>query len=74
MSFCPQEDDAWETGTPTHSRAVLSVSFPLCWGQVLIHECLRIQRGAEATPGRRATVGLIKGVGPNIRVGTLETQ
>lgn len=60
---------------PQHTAGLYSVvSFPLRWGQVLIHECLRVQRGAEATPGRRATVGLIKGVGPNITVGTLETQ
>lgn len=75
MSFCPQENDTWDTGTTTHSRAVLRcLSFPLHWDQVLLCEGLRVQTGAEATPRRRATVGLIKGVGPNITVGTLGTQ
>lgn len=63
------------TQEPQHSRAVLScLSFPLRWGQALLHEGLRVQIGPEATPGRRATVGLVKGVGPNITVGILGTR
>lgn len=63
------------TQEPQHTAGLYSVVlFPLHWGQVLLHEGLGVQTGPEATPGRRATVGLMKRVGSNTTAGTLGIQ
>lgn len=58
----------WVTWQETH----LVTSFPLHWGKLFASRSWRTDRTRD--PWRRAILCLVKGVGPNVTVGTLRTS